>query len=337
MATAALMTVPTATAPTRSPRWLHAVAVLTAILALPLLFLGAEVTTKQVGMVDQEGLRQPWHLVSLLSQEGPRYFADPSNWGLLIEHSHRTVGWLVGSCVIVLALGLGFGQRQRLLRWMGLGALIAVSVQGVLGILRVKYNALAGPEIALVHGCSAQLVFAVLVSVAYLTSSAWDRRLDEVAADVRIKRLAILTVGLVYLEMVAGAFVRHSESVIAPRVHLLAAFGVVAAAGALGAICWSSRECAVRRWPLPIVLLTLVAVQLFLGVEAWLTRFTTTSNLAGQLKPLTERPDLMRSLHLLVGSLLFACSVMIALRLNLSSYMATQSGAAAVPRVEGAA
>jgi hypothetical protein len=85
------------------------------------------------------------------------------------------------------------------------------------------------------------------------------------------------------------------------------------------------------------VLLTLVAVQLFLGVEAWLTRFTTTSSLAVQLKPLTERPDLMRSLHLLVGSLLFACSVMIALRLTLGSYMALQSGGTAVPRVEGAA
>jgi heme a synthase len=334
MATAALMSVPTTTPAQRTPRWLHAVAVLTAVLALPLLFLGAEVTTKQVGMADQEGLRQPWHLVSLASEKGVGYFADPSNWGLLIEHSHRTVGWMVGACAIVLAFGLGFGQRRALLRWLGLGALAAVLGQGVLGILRVKYHALAGPEIALVHGCSAQLVFALLVSVAYLTSSAWDHGFDDALADVRMKWLALLTPGLLYVQAVAGAFVRHTESIIAPRVHLLAAFGVVAAASVLAAFCWSSRERALRRWSLPLVLLTLVAAQLFLGVEAWLTKFTTTSGLTVQLMPLAEHADLMRSLHLLVGSLLFACSVMVALRVYLGNNMATQFGAA--PRPEGA-
>jgi cytochrome c oxidase assembly protein subunit 15 len=335
MASATLTTIPVSRAAARTPRWLHAVAVLTAVFALPLLFLGAEVTTKQVGMVDQEGLRQPWHLVTLLAKEGPRYFEDPSNQGLLIEHSHRTVGWLVGMGAIVLALGLGLRKRQPLLRWMGVAALVAVSLQGVLGILRVKYNALAGPRIALVHGCSAQLVFALLVSVAYLTSSAWDHGLGNALNEVRTKRLALLTVGLIYVQMVAGAFVRHTDSVVAPRIHMLAAFGVVAAAAALGGSCWSSREYAIRGWWLPIVLLLLVALQLFLGVESWLTKYTTTGYLGIQLAPLTDRPDLMRSLHLLVGSLLFACSVMIALRLNLGSSMAIQSGAAS--RVEGAA
>src|SRR5206468_303447 len=120
----------------------------------------------------------------------------PSNRGLLIEHSHRTVGWLVGMCAIVLALGLGFAQNQRRLRWMGLAALLAVSAQGVLGILRVKYHALAGPEIALIHGCTAQLVFALLVSVAYLTASAGDARFRQTASDGKLTPLAFLATGL---------------------------------------------------------------------------------------------------------------------------------------------
>ena len=45
--------------PDRVPRWLRAWAVLTACAALPLVTLGAEVTTKQVGMVDQKGFRRP--------------------------------------------------------------------------------------------------------------------------------------------------------------------------------------------------------------------------------------------------------------------------------------
>jgi cytochrome c oxidase assembly protein subunit 15 len=336
MATAALTTVPLATASARTPRWLHAIAVLTAVMALPLLFLGAEVTTKQAGMVDQEGLRQPWHLWTLVSEKGVRYFADSSNWGLLIEHSHRTVGWIVGSCAIVLAVGLGLGQSRRWLRWMGLAALLAVSCQGVLGILRVKYHALAGPEIALVHGCTAQLVFALLSSVAYLTSSAWDHGFGEASADVRLKRLALLTAGFVYVQILAGAFVRHTESVVAPRLHLLAAFAVVAAAAALAASYWHSRKRDVNLSRLLFVLAGLVALQLLLGVEAWLSKFATTSGLFVPLKPLTEQPDLMRSLHLLVGSLLFACSVMVALRVSLGSNMAIPSGAAAIPQSEGA-
>ena len=40
------------------PRWLHAWAVLTVCAALPLVLLGAEVTTKQIGMVDPQGFRE---------------------------------------------------------------------------------------------------------------------------------------------------------------------------------------------------------------------------------------------------------------------------------------
>ena len=43
-----------------APRWLHWWAVFTACAALPLVLLGAEVTTKQVGMVDPQGFRAPW-------------------------------------------------------------------------------------------------------------------------------------------------------------------------------------------------------------------------------------------------------------------------------------
>jgi hypothetical protein len=50
---------------TTVPRWLHRCAVLTACAALPMVLLGAEVTTKQVGMVDKVSVRPPWHLFTL--------------------------------------------------------------------------------------------------------------------------------------------------------------------------------------------------------------------------------------------------------------------------------
>jgi cytochrome c oxidase assembly protein subunit 15 len=320
MATAAITSQPlTPAAPHRTPRWLHAVAVLTAVCAMPLLFLGAEVTTKQVGMVDQQGLRQPWHLYTLISdhvrQDGMRYFADPSNWGLLIEHTHRTFGWIVGLCSITLALGLGFGQKRVWLRWLGIVALLTVTGQGVLGILRVNEHVRAGPELAMIHGCTAQLVFALLVAVAYLTSAAGEDISAGIAVDARLSRLTFMTASLTYAQVVLGALVRHTESAIAPRAHLLVAFAVVAGVAAIAWAYWNSSEHD-RRLARPLgVLIALVALQLFLGVEAWLSKFT--SGQWPQLKPLFPQPDLARSLHLLVGSLLFAASVVMALRARL--------------------
>jgi cytochrome c oxidase assembly protein subunit 15 len=345
MATALLTTETTPPAlGSGTPRWLHVVAVATAVTALPLLFLGAEVTTKQVGMVDQVGLRQPWHLFTFVSErardQGMSFFADRSNWGLLIEHSHRTFGWMVGMCAITLALGLGFGQKNVALRWLGLAALLAVSLQGVLGILRVNYNPLAGREIAMIHGCSAQLVFALLVSVAYLTSSIWKdgfgSSLACAKADSRLWWASALTAGFVYLQIVFGAVVRHTDSVMGPRVHLLLAFCVVATATALGVDYLNTQPRDVRLTRLLKVLCALLVLQLVLGVEAWMSKFTTGGQWI-QLKPMTAYPDLARSLHLLVGSLLFATSVAITLRVYLGRSMATSSAAASVRRAEGAA
>jgi hypothetical protein len=83
------------------------------------------------------------------------------------------------------------------------------------------------------------------------------------------------------------------------------------------------------------MLLALIAVQLILGVEAWLSKFTTTAPLV-QLTPFIDYPDLLRSMHLLVGSLVFACSVVVALRVYLGRGLAIKSGAALAHRLEGA-
>src|SRR5262249_55947500 len=160
--------------------------------ALPLVVLGAEVTTKQVGMVDPQSVRVPWHLFTIPAGE---WLARGA--GYLIEHGHRTFGWLVGTCVIVLALGLWFGARRSGVRWLGWVALLMVSVQGVLGIFRVKLNALAGADLAMVHGLFAQLVVATLVGVAVVTSRDWWREYPS-AGRTDLRRLAALLAVCVY-------------------------------------------------------------------------------------------------------------------------------------------
>jgi cytochrome c oxidase assembly protein subunit 15 len=292
-----------------SPRWLHYWAVLTVCAALPLLLLGAEVTTMQAGMVDQEGFRAPWHLWTVALRE--------KGLGFVIEHSHRLAGFVVGSCAIVLAVGMLMCERRRWARWLGVAALVGVSMQGVLGILRVNLNAVAGPELALVHGCFAPLVIALLVSVALFTSRGWAALGDVPVAPHdagRLRRCAFLTVGLVYLQIVLGALVRHKGYPLGARAHLLIAFAVVAAVAWLTKMVLDnrSREPALNRSVR--LLLLLVGLQVFLGIEAWLSKFVSVEATGRQLQPLQVHPGLLQSIHSLVGSLILATAVVVALQ-----------------------
>src|SRR3954447_26586266 len=114
---------PTTPAP---PRWLHWLALLTLAFTLPLLFLGAEVTTKRVGMADPAGYRHPWELVQVLAAE--------AGLDVQIEYSHRLAGFTVGCCAILLALGLWLCEPRRWVCWAGTLALGLICVQGLLGI-----------------------------------------------------------------------------------------------------------------------------------------------------------------------------------------------------------
>ncbi len=283
------------------PRWLHLLALFTVCATLPLLLLGAEVTTKQVGMVDDVGLRTPWHLFTMFDRATREV-------GFLIEHSHRTVGWVVGLCVIGLAVGMWRGVRYRGLRWLGVAAVLAVGVQGILGKQRVDLNAVMGKELALVHGLFAQLVFALLVSLALFTSRAWAAATADIPRAVR--RWSLFTALLIYTQIVLGALVRHKDTLLGARLHLLVAFAVVAA------VLWLARlvyEHAAHEKLLTRsagVLVALVAVQLVLGVESWLGRFGAPQ--WRQLQPLFD-PNFVRTLHFLTGSFLFATSVVAAL------------------------
>src|SRR6516162_1994804 len=203
-----------------SPRWLHRWAVLTVCATFVLLLLGAVVTTFRVGMADPVWPTYPWHLL-LISWDEP----SP---GFLIEHGHRLADYLLGLCTIVLAGLLWKFEPRRWVRWLGTAALAGVIVQGLLGGFRVLLNALVGTDLALVHGCFGQLVFALLVSVALVTSRGWAGAGDEPreAPGRRLRNWSLFTAGLIYVQLVFGAVVRHTDSPLGRRGHLLVAFAV---------------------------------------------------------------------------------------------------------------
>jgi heme A synthase len=309
-----------------SPRWLHRWAVLTVCATLPLLLLGAEVTTKQVGMVDPVGFREPWHLLRVLDRA-------MMEAGFLIEHSHRLVGFVVGTCVIVLAAGL---WARGGLRWLGLAALAAICIQGLLGGFRVNLNALMGRNLALIHGCFAQLVFALLVSISWVTSRAWSAPAEPFTEDkTGLRRWSLITAVVIYLQLILGGLVRHRDLVPGARSHLLVAFGVVALVAGLAKTVHDARPRDKHLTHLVYLLVGLVGVQLLLGVESWMGRFSSAE--WHQVQPLVAHPELLRSLHYLVGSGLFATSVLVALQAHRQAVWASKPAPAPVGHLEGVA
>jgi cytochrome c oxidase assembly protein subunit 15 len=280
------------------PRWLHVVAVLAVLAALPLLFLGAEVTTKGVGMADQRGLVNPvqalWEMMT-----------GEQSLGWRIEHSHRLAGWLVGGCTIVLAVGMAlWGPRG--LRWLGFAAGCLVAIQGLLGIFRVNLHALFGSPLALVHGSFAQIVFATLVATALLTSARWRTAVGTTSTQAR--RLSLAVVGLLFVQVVLGGLIRHQGTLLAARIHLLGAFAVAAGLIWLIRLTWNEASLGAPAR----VIAGLLTLQIMFGVEAWMFWMRRAYvPLAGVQE--SAMVHWMRSGHYLLGALLFAATVCMAL------------------------
>jgi cytochrome c oxidase assembly protein subunit 15 len=281
-----------------APRWLHAWSVLTVGATVALLALGAVVTTFQVGMADPVWPTVPWHL-ALIDWSEP-------NPGFVIEHSHRLAGYIVGCCVIVLTVGLLLSARQSWLKWLGVAALAGVIVQGLLGGFRVVLHAWLGTNLAVIHGCFAQIVFSLLVSLAVLTSARFVAE-PPVAEAPRLRRWSLILTALVFFQLIWGALLRHTNGALAQRMHLVTAFAVVAAAIWFAHTALASPPARQVLGRTLILLGVLLTLQILLGVESWLGKF------GGVLPPEMRKPTIgqaaTRVAHVLVGSFILATAV----------------------------
>jgi heme A synthase len=304
--------------------------VVTVVATALLLLLGAVVTTFGVGMADPVWPTAPWHLL-LISWKEPQP-------GFLIEHTHRAVGYLVGCFVIVLALGLWVARTPRWLKGLGAAALGCVIVQGLLGGFRVFLHSWLGPNLAAVHGLFAQVVFSLLVSLAVLTSPRFAARALP-AEEARALRLIAAGLVLCTLAQLAwGVLLRHLHGAFPPRAHLLTAFAVVGLAAWLAAAA-AARPIARQLLRGPLLLLGgCLVLQLALGVETWMGKAAITEP---DYTPLTIPEAILRTSHVLVGAVILATTVSLALLVwrpeteSSAPSAADNTGICTTPRAEG--
>ena len=180
--------------------WLHRFAVLTAVATLFLICVGGVVTSKGVGMAVPD-----WP-----TTYGYNMFFFPfSKWvgGVFYEHSHRLVASGVGLLTTILAVWLWVKEERRWLRWLGIVAFLAVSVQGVLGGLRVTQ---LKDELGIFHAALAQLFFVLVCSIALFTSK-WWRNASPSRLNAELRTVYAAT-GLIFLQLVIGATMRHQHA-----------------------------------------------------------------------------------------------------------------------------
>jgi len=231
--------------------------------------------------------------------------------GIFYEHSHRLIGSLVGLLTLALAAA-GWGAGG-LVRRLGLVAVAAVIAQGVLGGLRVV---LVQDTLAILHGCLAQAFFGLVTAIAFLTSPAASR--PTPAVDPELRTLAQFAVALVYAQIVFGALLTHAGRI---DLHLAGAVLVLVFVPMVTARLRRSGDqvaaTAAR------ALLTVLGLQLLLGVGSFLARFSSLALPGGQIMVLA-----LPVAHRLVGSLLLGGALVLALRTMTATTMpATPSSA----------
>src|SRR5246127_5269500 len=97
----------------------------------------------------------------------------PSKWvgGIFYEHGHRLIASSVGFLTIVLAAWLWFADPRRWMKRLGLTALGAVILQGVLGGITVLF--FLPTAISSAHAGLAEIFFCMTIAIALFTSRSW--------------------------------------------------------------------------------------------------------------------------------------------------------------------
>lgn len=304
---------------------LHAFALLVAASTALLIFAGGLVTSTGSGLSVPD-----WP-----NSYGWFMFTFPiENWvgGIFYEHSHRLIASTVGLLILVMAFVLWRWEPRAWVRRLGFIALAAVVTQGVLGGITVLWY-LPDP-ISIAHASLAQLVFCLTATIALATSRGWRRGYDTgggVPDDRTLRLVATVTTALVYLQIIIGATMRHTDAGLAIpdfpwafgqlvppawtfkiAIHFAHRVGALVVAtmvlATAGHVLYHHRGRRALVWPAAIVT-GLACVQITLGA----------------LTILSQKHYVLNSLHVVTGGLVLVTSLVLTLRARRGQFVIIES------------
>ncbi len=291
----------------RPVNWTGALAGVAASATLLQLLVGGLVTSEGAGL----------SVVDWPNSFGYNMFLYPLSrmtGGVYYEHAHRLFGSLVGLTTVVFAAHLLVAERRTWVKRLGLAAVAAVIVQGILGGLRVTGGLTLSTSrsamepsstLAVVHGVLGPAFFGLMVALAAVTSTAWASGAGPLSnSHARsLQAFGTLLVGAVLVQIVLGAIQRQFARGLDAHVG----FAVVVLAMALTFGARLSRLGGERSLlgTLGRVITAAVTVQVMLGLAAL---FAVETRVVGAPRAVWD--VLLTTLHQAGGSVLLGCAVL---------------------------
>ena len=308
----------------QTPLWVHRLSVALMVATLLLIAIGASVTSTGSGLAVPD-----WPLS--FGQVFP-----PMVGGVLYEHSHRMAAALVGMLTVALMVVMERWEPRSWVRWVSRSAVLAVVLQGLLGGITVLW--LLPTAISVSHACLAQAFLCLTVTLAVSTGPSWRQRRGSrtEASQPGLAVIAGLSTGVIYIQLILGALMRHTGAGLAipdfplafgrlvppfdapgVLIHFMHRVGAVAVTLCIGwVVARVVREHANELqllWP-AVTLGSLLLVQLTLGaLTIW-----------------TGRAVLPVTAHVAVGAAVLATSLFLTLR---SAQLLSSGTAAREPRL----
>jgi len=116
----------------------------------------------------------------------------------------------VGLLTVILAAWLWVKDDRKWVRRLGLGAVVLVVGQGVLGGMRVTE---INPNLGLIHGAVAQLFLILICGIALVTSGWWHRASgNDWAGCAAIQGRLVVLISLIFMQLLLGATMRHQHA-----------------------------------------------------------------------------------------------------------------------------
>ncbi len=290
---------------------LHRFAKFTSIATFFLLCAGALVTSTGSGLAVPD-----WPL-------SYGQFFPPMIGGILFEHGHRMIATCVGFLALVQAVWFVLREPRKWVRSIAIGALGVVVVQGLLGGLTVIL--LLPDAISISHAGLAEIFFCLTVSLSLFTSKSWCNEFAYSEAKLNLENFsdnriylpsrAVLTTLMIYIQILLGAFFRHSGQGL--WMHVIGAVGVVVVVLSLARLILKDFSADKRFVKLCFFLIGFLMVQLLLGLGSYISKVMTQDFVQPQAIKI-----ILTSTHLAFGALMLATSLVLTLWSYRSRYEA---------------
>jgi heme a synthase len=141
----------------------------------------------------------------------------PQQWGagVLFEWGHRAIAGTVSILTLTLALWVWMAERRAWVRYTALAAFALVVVQAVLGGITVLLN--LPLTFAVAHAMTGQAFFCLMVAIALFTGPDWQAiesapPIALAPGRASVAPLAAVTTGVIYLQIIIGALMRHMHA-----------------------------------------------------------------------------------------------------------------------------